>query len=52
MNQHHELGFKQLAERGLRHVTAWHGHWVALASWQGRLARPGANAVTHGWAGP
>ena len=34
MAEHHYLGFKQFAGRGLRHVAEWEGHWVALAGWQ------------------
>ena len=30
MAEHHYLGFKQFAGRGLRHVAEWRGHWVAL----------------------
>ena len=34
MNQHHYLGFKRFAGRGLRYVFEWRGHWVGLAGWQ------------------
>ncbi len=34
MAEHHYLGFKQFAGRGLRHVAEWRGHWVALVGWQ------------------
>ena len=34
MNEHHYLGFKQFAGRGLRYVAEWRGQWVALAGWQ------------------
>ena len=34
MAEHHYLGFKQFAGRGLRHVAVWRGHWVALVGWQ------------------
>ena len=34
MNQHHYLGFKRFAGRGLRHVFEWRGHWVDLIGWQ------------------
>ena len=34
MNEHHNLGFKQFAGRGLRYVAEWRGQWVALAGWQ------------------
>ena len=34
MNQHHYLGFKRFAGRGLRYVFEWRGHWVGLADLQ------------------
>ena len=34
MAAHHYLGFRQFAGRGLRHVAAWRGHWLALVGWQ------------------
>ena len=34
MDQHHYLGFRQFAGRGLRHVAVWCGHWLALLGWQ------------------
>ena len=34
MAEHHYLGFKQFAGRGLRHVAEWRGHWLALVGWQ------------------
>ena len=34
MDQHHYLGFRQFAVRGLRHVAVWCGHWLALLGWQ------------------
>ena len=34
MREHHYLGFKQFAGRGLRHVAVWRGHWLALLGWQ------------------
>ena len=34
MDQHHYLGFRQFAGRGLRHVAVWRGQWVALLGWQ------------------
>ena len=30
MDEHHYLGFRQCAGRGLRHVAVWRGHWLAL----------------------
>ncbi len=34
MDEHHYLGFRQFAGRGLRHVAEWRGHWLALLGWQ------------------
>ena len=34
MDQHHPLGFKQFAGRGLRYVAIWQGEWLALLGWQ------------------
>ena len=34
MDQHHPLGFKQFAGRGLRYVAEWQGQWLALLGWQ------------------
>ena len=34
MNQHHYLGFKQFAIRGLRYVAEYEGEWLALVGWQ------------------
>ena len=34
MDQHHYLGFKRFAGRGLRYVFEWYGDWVGLADWQ------------------
>ena len=31
MDQHHYLGFKRFAGRGLRYVAEWRGRWIALA---------------------
>ena len=34
MDQHHYLGFKRFASRGVRYVFEWRGQWVGLAGWQ------------------
>ena len=34
MDQHHSLGFKRFAGRGVRYVFEWRGQWVGLAGWQ------------------
>ena len=40
MDQHHHLGFKRFAGRGLRYVFEWRGQWVGLASWSQEPSRP------------
>ena len=34
VDQHHYLGFKRFAGRGLRYIVEWRGQWLALAGWQ------------------
>ena len=34
VDEHHYLGFKQFAGRGVRHVAVWRGRWLALVGWQ------------------
>ncbi len=34
MNQHHYLGFRRLAGRGLRYIATFRGQWLGLAAWQ------------------
>ena len=34
MVQHHHLGFKRFACRGIRYVFDWRGQWVGFAGWQ------------------
>ena len=34
MDEHHYLGFRRLAARGLRYVAVWRGRWLGLAAWQ------------------
>lgn len=33
MHEHHYLGCKQFAGRGLRYVAEWNGQWLALLGW-------------------
>ena len=33
MREHHYQGFRQFADRGLRHVAVWRGHWLTLVGW-------------------
>ena len=49
MNQHHYLGFKRFAGRGLRYVFEWRGHWRALSA--GSQEPSNAALVTDGSAG-
>ena len=48
MDQHHYLGFRQFAGRGLRHVAVWCGHWLALLGWQSGAFKC---APRDGWLG-
>ena len=34
MDEHHYLGFRQFAGRGLRYIAEWRGQWLALLGWQ------------------
>ena len=34
MDQHHYLGFKRIADHGIRYVFDWRGQWVGLVGWQ------------------
>ena len=49
MNQHHHLGFKRFASRGLRYVFEWCGHWVGLAGWQSGASRCRPRDKWIGW---
>ena len=49
MNQHHYLGFKRFAGRGLRYVFEWRGDWVGLAGWQSGAFKCGARDRWIGW---
>ncbi len=49
MAEHHYLGFKQFAGRGLRHVAEWRGHWVALVGWQSGAFKCGPRDRWLGW---
>ena len=50
MNEHHDLGFKQFAGRGLRYVAEWRGRWVALAGWQTGVFQCKPRDQWLGWA--
>ena len=49
MDQHHHLGFKRFAGRGLRYVFEWRGQWVGLASWQSGAFRCRPRDQWIGW---
>ena len=49
MAEHHYLGFRQFAGRGLRHVAEWRGRWVALAGWQSGAFKCGPRDRWLGW---
>ena len=49
MNQHHYLGFKRFADRGVRYVFKWRGNWVGLASWQSGAFRCRPRDQWIGW---
>ena len=49
MNQHHPLGFKRFAGRGIRYVFEWRGQWVSLAGWQSGASRCRPRDKWIGW---
>ena len=49
MEEHHFLGFKQFAGRGLRYVAEWDGRWVALVGWQAGAFKCGPRDRWLGW---
>ena len=49
MAEHHYLGFKQFAGRGVRHVAEWRGHWLALVGWQSGAFKCGPRDRWLGW---
>ena len=49
MDQHHYLGFRQFARRGLRHVAVWRGQWVALLGWQSGAFKCAPRERWVGW---
>ena len=49
VREHHYLGFKQFAGRGLRHVAEWRGHWLALVGWQSGAFKCAPRDRRLGW---
>ena len=49
MAQHHDLGFKQVAGRGLRYVAEYEGEWLALVGWQTGVFQCRPRARWRGW---
>ncbi len=49
MAKHHDLGFKQLAGRGLRYVAEYEGAWLALVGWQTGVFQCRPRARWLGW---
>ena len=49
MDQHHHLGFKRFAGRGLRYVFEWRGQRVGLAGWQSGAFRCRPRDKWIGW---
>lgn len=42
MDEHHYLGFRHLAGRGMRYVATFRGRWLGLAAWQNGAFKCGA----------
>ena len=49
INQHHFLGFKRFAGRGIRYVFEWRGQWVGLVGWQSGTFRCRPRDQWIGW---
>ena len=49
MDEHHYLGFRRLAGRGLRYVAVFRGQWLALAAWQNGAFRRRPRDRWAGW---
>ena len=50
MRQHHQLGFKRFAGRGLRYIVEYKGRWVCLSGWQTGSLKCAARDQWIGWA--
>ena len=49
MDQHHYLGFKRIAGRGIRYVFDWRGQWVGLVGWQSGAFKCRSRDQWIGW---
>ncbi len=49
VDEHHYLGFRQFAGRGVRHVAVWRVHWLALLGWQSGAFKCGPRDRWLGW---
>ena len=49
MDQHHYLGFRQFAGRGLRYVAEYEKRWLALIGWQSGAFKCGPRDRWIGW---
>ena len=47
--EHHYLGFRRLAGRGLRYVATFGGRWLGLAAWQNGAFKRGPRDRWTGW---
>ena len=49
MDEHHYLGFRRLAGRGLRYVATFGGRWLGLAAWQNGAFKCAPRDRWAGW---
>ena len=49
MDEHHYLGFRRLAGRGLRYVATFDGRWLGLAAWQNGAFKCAPRDRWTGW---
>ena len=49
MRQHHHLGFKRFAGRGLRYIVEYEDRWVCLSGWQTGAFKSAARERWIGW---
>ena len=49
MRQHHDLGFKRFADRGLRYIVEHEGRWLCLSGRQTGAFKSAAREHLTGW---